>query len=69
MVLLFITTIGGWISTQHILKTKNFEDPDPSYIVIDEIAGLSLTLLLVDLFIGFIALDMFALSFIFFPLI
>ncbi len=45
--LLFIV---GWMVSHHLLKQSNFKDCDPSYIVIDEVAGIWLTILLVQLF-------------------
>ena len=45
--LLFII---GWLCSHHLLKQSNFKDCDPSYIVIDEVVGIWLTILLVQLF-------------------
>ena len=45
--LLFII---GWMVSHHLLKQSNFKDCDPSYIVIDEVAGIWLAILLVQLF-------------------
>ena len=66
MLVFLITTVGGWVATEHVLKAKNFEDPDPSYIVIDEIAGVALTLILIYFLKGYIPPDIFLISFLLF---
>lgn len=45
VVLLSITLILGFIACENTLKES--DDPDPSYIVIDEVVGLWITLLFV----------------------
>lgn len=51
------TTVIGWLLCLIVLKSEDHTDPDPSFIVIDEIAGMMLTVFLiylgVDFFIGF----------------
>ncbi|RZI45655.1 phosphatidylglycerophosphatase A [Candidatus Finniella inopinata] len=42
--------VVGWISSHQFLKQSHFIDCDPSCVVIDEVAGIWLTLLLVQLF-------------------
>lgn len=66
MVVFLMTTFGGWVATEQVLKAKNFEDPDPNYIVIDEIAGISLTLILIHVVRGYIFPDIFFISFLLF---
>lgn len=44
-----VTTILGWYCSQKIMEQENQIDPDPSFIVIDEIAGMMLTVLLIFL--------------------
>lgn len=66
---LFYLTIAsivlGWYSS-YVLLSENFDDTDPSYIVIDEIAGISLTLWITAQFLVWIHLDMFFVAFCFF---
>ena len=66
MLVFLITTVGGWVATEQVLKAKNFEDPDPSYIIIDEIAGVALTLILIHVVKGCILPDIFLISFLLF---
>lgn len=44
-----VTTILGWYCSQRIVEQDEQIDPDPSFIVIDEIAGMMLTVLLIYL--------------------
>ncbi len=41
----------GWISSWYVLKETGYKDTDPSFIVIDEVAGLIFAIGLVGLFI------------------
>ncbi len=43
----FIATILGWYCSKIIMAQGDQVDPDPSFIVIDEIAGMMLTVLLI----------------------
>ncbi|MBY0462369.1 MAG: phosphatidylglycerophosphatase A [Alphaproteobacteria bacterium] len=40
----------GWISSAYVLRKTSYSDMDPSFIVIDEVAGLFFTIGLVGLF-------------------
>jgi phosphatidylglycerophosphatase A len=42
--------ILGWASSAYVLEETSFKDMDPSFIVIDEVAGLFFTIGLVGLF-------------------
>ncbi|MCX7338411.1 MAG: phosphatidylglycerophosphatase A [Alphaproteobacteria bacterium] len=39
-ILTVLMSVIGWYATQSVLKEQNFSDSDPSYIVIDEVAGM-----------------------------
>ncbi|MBY0280683.1 MAG: phosphatidylglycerophosphatase A [Alphaproteobacteria bacterium] len=45
-----ITFSLGWISSAYVLQKMSYKDMDPSFIVIDEVAGLFLTIGLVGFF-------------------
>lgn len=47
VVAFFIATLLGWYCSKVIMEKGDQMDPDPSFIVIDEIAGIMLTILLV----------------------
>jgi phosphatidylglycerophosphatase A len=47
LIAFFITLVVGWCCSHVILQEEDQLDPDPSFIVIDEIAGMMLTVLLV----------------------
>ncbi|MBC8311118.1 MAG: phosphatidylglycerophosphatase A [Candidatus Marinimicrobia bacterium] len=53
-IILLITLIVGFIACENTLKQS--DDPDPSYIVIDEVVGLWITLLFVPKTIFFFTL-------------
>ncbi len=40
----------GWITSEHILKSTEYQDTDPSFIVIDEVVGLFVTIGLLGLY-------------------
>ncbi len=45
-----ILFVIGWLVTEHILKTSSDADTDPSFIVIDEVVGLFVTIGLLGLY-------------------
>jgi phosphatidylglycerophosphatase A len=62
-VILGLLFILGWLSSHRLLKGSYYQDSDPSYIVIDEIAGMWLTVLLLLTF-NFPSWPLYGLSFI-----
>lgn len=45
-----ILFVVGWLVTEHILKDSSYQDADPSFIVIDEVVGLFITIGLLGLY-------------------
>jgi phosphatidylglycerophosphatase A len=45
-----ILFVVGWLATERILKDSFYQDRDPSFIVIDEVVGLLITIGLVGLY-------------------
>lgn len=67
LVLTILTTLSGWWAS-HFILTRHFADPDPCYIVMDEIAGIALTLLLSVYTLNGASFDMFIIGFFMFRL-
>jgi phosphatidylglycerophosphatase A len=49
-IILGLLFILGWLSSYQLLKNSSYQDNDPSYIVIDEVVGMWLTVLLLMIF-------------------